>query len=239
MDWLTGTPIAHRGLHGDGVPENSIRAVEAAVDAGYHVECDVRLSRDGVPVVVHDGTLERLAGRDVAVSDLTADELADQTLLGTEAGIPRLTDVLQTIDGAVGLLVEVKSEGLPGDLEPAVAMALDAYEGRFTILSFNPLSLAWFRWHRPGWLRCQLGGQVGPSAGRVQRSVARHLRGTWLSDPDCIAYRSNGLDSEAVRRMRDRNRPVLAWTVRSPAEHEAVSSRAENIIFEDFRPNLG
>lgn len=236
MDWLTERPVAHRGLHGDSVPENSLGAVAAAVDAGYPVECDVRLSRDGVPMVVHDETLERLAGRDAAVSDLTADELADVTLLGTDARIPRLTEVVQTVDGAVGLLIEVKSVGWPGDLEPAVAMTLDSYEGYFALQSFDPLSLAWFRWYRPGWLRCQLGGRIGPTAGAVQRSVARNLRGIWLSDPHCIGYRSNGLDSDAVARERERGRPILAWTVRSPAEREAIGSRADNVIFENFLP---
>lgn len=236
MAWVTRTPVAHRGLHSTDVPENTLDAVAAAVDAGYAVECDVRLSRDGVPVVVHDETLERLAGRDVTVSALSADELADASVFETDSGIPRLTDVLRTVDGQVGLLVEVKSEGWPGDLEPAVAMALDTYEGNFSILSFNPLALAWFRWNRPGWHRCQLGGRIGPSAGPVQRSVARHLRGTWLSRPDCIGYRSNALDSEAVRRERERGRPILAWTVRTSAERDAVDGLADNVIFEDFRP---
>ena len=45
---------AHRGLHGNGVPENSLAAFSAAADAGYGIELDVQLSRDGVVMVFHD-----------------------------------------------------------------------------------------------------------------------------------------------------------------------------------------
>ena len=64
LAWLTERPIAHRGLH-DGnvaVMENSLSAFEAAIAGGYAIECDVMLSKDRVPVVFHDASLERVTG---------------------------------------------------------------------------------------------------------------------------------------------------------------------------------
>ena len=46
--------IAHRGLWGRGVPENSLAAAAAAIGGGFAIECDVRLSRDGTVIVFHD-----------------------------------------------------------------------------------------------------------------------------------------------------------------------------------------
>ena len=48
---------AHRGLHGEGVPENSLSAFARAAEAGYGIELDVQLSRDGTVMVFHDYTL--------------------------------------------------------------------------------------------------------------------------------------------------------------------------------------
>ncbi len=59
-------PIAHRGLHDSkhGIIENTGPAFEAAIAAGYGIECDVRAIKGSVPVVFHDETLNRLiAGR--------------------------------------------------------------------------------------------------------------------------------------------------------------------------------
>jgi glycerophosphoryl diester phosphodiesterase len=80
-------PIAHRGLHdrAHGVIENSRSAFEAAIARGFTIECDVQLSRDGVPVIFHDDDLERITGRTGPVSSLTAGELGATPLLGSAA----------------------------------------------------------------------------------------------------------------------------------------------------------
>ncbi len=69
--------IAHRG-DSSRAPENTLAAFQVAIDAGADgVEFDVRLSKDGVPVVIHDADLRRTAGQSVKVSELTAEELGD------------------------------------------------------------------------------------------------------------------------------------------------------------------
>ena len=66
LDWLIARPIAHRGLH-DGnrlVWENTLSAFADAMKHNYAIECDVHLTKDGVPIVFHDGDLKRLTGKE-------------------------------------------------------------------------------------------------------------------------------------------------------------------------------
>ena len=90
--WLTSTPIAHRGLHetAAGAPENSLAAFARAAEAGYPIELDVQISRDGAAVVFHDDTLERMTGNKGKVSRRSAAELTQLSLLGSDQGIPLL-----------------------------------------------------------------------------------------------------------------------------------------------------
>ena len=77
MKKLLSKRYAHRGLHNSERAENSLSAFRAAVDAGYGIELDVRLSKDGELVVFHDDTLERVTDREGRVDSFTAKELAD------------------------------------------------------------------------------------------------------------------------------------------------------------------
>ena len=101
--FLTGTRrprvLAHRGLvttemAADGIAENSIAAFAAAQAAGAeYVESDCRMTADGVVVLFHDDSLERVTGDKRAVSDVTLHELAD--LMASRGGLPVLRDVLR------------------------------------------------------------------------------------------------------------------------------------------------
>ena len=99
---------AHRGLHKEGVPENSLAAFEDACRAGFGIELDVQLSHDGEVMVFHDYTLIRMTGCDKKLCELDAKELMTLTLAGTDQTIPTLKQVLALVDGRVPLLVELK-----------------------------------------------------------------------------------------------------------------------------------
>ncbi|MDX4073232.1 glycerophosphodiester phosphodiesterase family protein, partial [Brucella sp. NBRC 113783] len=70
IDWLAKRPVAHRGLHDLNKTrwENTLAAFEAAAKAGFAIECDVHLTKDGGVVVFHDDDLQRLAGREGRIS---------------------------------------------------------------------------------------------------------------------------------------------------------------------------
>ena len=88
MERFKTVRYAHRGLHGDGRAENSLTAFRAAVEAGYGIELDVRLSGDGELVVFHDDTLIRMCGVEGKTESKTLAELKALTLAGTDEHIP-------------------------------------------------------------------------------------------------------------------------------------------------------
>ena len=108
-----GVLYAHRGLHDNrtDAPENSLKAFAKAVEAGYGIEMDIQLTKDGVPVVFHDFTLQRMCGTDGKVCDYTYEELQAFHLCESTERIPKFADVLALVDGKVPLIVELKIEG--------------------------------------------------------------------------------------------------------------------------------
>jgi glycerophosphoryl diester phosphodiesterase len=99
--------IAHRGFP-SAAPENTVAGAMAAVAAGADVvEVDVRLSGDGVPVIVHDWHVRRIGGRFRRVSSLTAGQLGATRVLGTDQTIPTLAAVLEVL-GQVGIALDIK-----------------------------------------------------------------------------------------------------------------------------------
>ena len=146
-------PYAHRGLFNEKIPENSLAAFARAAEAGFAIELDVQLAKDGTVMVFHDYTLTRMCGEDIKLSDLTAAELAEKRLKGSAEHIPTLAEVLAVVAGRVPLLVELKGESTDTALCAPLAALLDAYKGPYVIESFNPMLLRWFKKHRPRVLR--------------------------------------------------------------------------------------
>jgi Holliday junction DNA helicase RuvA subunit len=87
MERFKSVHYAHRGLHNAERAENSMSAFKAAVDGGWGIELDIRLSKDGKLVVFHDDTLDRVCGREGKVIDFTSEELATFKLLISVSGV--------------------------------------------------------------------------------------------------------------------------------------------------------
>ncbi|WP_254864080.1 glycerophosphodiester phosphodiesterase family protein [Halovivax gelatinilyticus] len=238
MEWLRERPIAHRGLHAPGRPENSLAAFDAAVAKRYPVELDVRLTEDGVPVVFHDRTLSRLTDRTEPVDAVSWETIRSLRLDGTDERIPRLEAALESIDGRVPVLVECKHAGTPGPVESAVIDRLDRYDGPFAVQSFDPRSLAAIRRRRPDWPRVQLACafEGRPALPWYQKAAAKRLLGTWYSRPDVVAYEHNALPYWPVSLHRRVGIPVLAWTIRDERDRRRVDPYVDNVIFEEIRP---
>lgn len=234
-DWLTAAPFTHRGLHdaARGVPENSFAAFEAAAEAGFAIELDVHRSVDGRAVVVHDRELGRLTGRELRVDQRTWDELRDLRLGGTDERLPLLGDVLDLVDGRVGVMVEIKNLGRrTGPVEQAVADLLDAYDGPVCIASFNPATVGWFAANRPGILRGQTAGPMRdvPVPGWLRFAMRRMLANV-RTRPHFLSYDLTGLPDPVVDLWR-RGRPLLTWTVGTPDDLVKARAVADNFIFE-------
>lgn len=102
--------IAHRGEHDNRtVWENSLPAFDGAADAGvWGIECDIRWTRDLVPVVFHDTDLHRLFNRPERIDRLSLDELRERIEV-----IPTLAEVVERFGGRLHLMIEVKHHQWP------------------------------------------------------------------------------------------------------------------------------
>jgi glycerophosphoryl diester phosphodiesterase len=105
--------IGHRGARGLE-PENTLRAVVRGMGCADYIEVDVRTSRDGVPVIIHDAALDRTTNGHGPVADFTLAELKEFDA-GQGERIPTLEEVLALVRGRTGLIVEMKEDkGIDG-----------------------------------------------------------------------------------------------------------------------------
>ncbi len=231
-DWIREVPLAHRGLHVPGVPENSLAAFDAACVAGVGIELDVRLTSDGVPVVAHDRSLLRTTGHDVLVDRVPASEVQGFRLETTDQQLPTLAQAFDVIAGRVPVMVEVKNEGIrAGRVEAAALAVLQAYDWPGCVASFNPLTVGWFLRNQPGLLRAQTGGSDDAVPAVVRRALLRMLaRG--FGQPGFLSWNVERLDDPFVLDARERGIPVVAWTVRTREQLAKARAGADNWIFE-------
>lgn len=232
---------AHRGLHGGKIPENSLAAFERARLAGYGIELDVQLSKDGTVMVFHDYTLSRMTGKDKRLSELDAAELKTLCLAGSDQHIPTFSEVLSLVDGRVPLLVELKGESLDSSLCEKVAALLNDYKGVYCIESFNPLLIRKIKKYLPNAYVGQLYTNV---CREKQRKSPVHILLTcmafnFLARPDFIAYDKQDRNSFPVKlSTRFYHAEKFVWTVKSDSELETAHSLHEHPIFENTERNL-
>ena len=253
-----GHMYAHRGLHNmnpaieklksiknthapqpetDRLPENSYAAIKRAADLGYGIEFDVHLTKDDVPVVFHDDTLNRICGVKGNLRDYTYAQLQQFRLLGTEERIPAFADILKMVDGRVPLIIEYKVEKNADKLCRICDRILSDYKGLYCIESFHPMAVRWYKIHRPNIVRGQLSEDFTRQKLNIPYFLLSHLIGNCYASPDFIAYNCKHKDelSRTICRKLYRSLSV-AWTVRSQEELDRVSRSFDLFIFEGFVP---
>ncbi|AYV48874.1 glycerophosphodiester phosphodiesterase [Caulobacter flavus] len=237
---LFDPPIAHRGLWTPGgAPENSLAAFQAACAKGYSIELDVQLTADGQAVVFHDDRLERLTGQEGRLRDHTAAELGAMKLSDTDETIPTLADALAVIGHRAMVQIELKTPfGEVGELEKKVSEILIDHNGPIAVIGFNPYSHAWFADHNPQVLRgLDSYGWNDENARKLAPELRRSLAAleqVEIARPDFLALGLDMLPSPRADVFRAKGMPIVAWTVRSPEQWDAVSGHCDNLIFEGF-----
>ncbi len=237
---FNGVRFAHRGLHQKPtVPENSLAAFSAAKQHGFGIELDVHLTVDGQVVVIHDSNLVRTTGVDAIIESLTLEQLDGICLEESTEHIPTLREVLEQIDGAVPLLIELKIYKRNVDaLCSHVVEVLKDYQGAYCIESFDPRAVLWFKQHKPDVIRGQLtqnfirqGENLNPVLRWLLTSQVMNL----LTRPDFLAVRYEDRRMMPIALAKTVwKTPIFVWTVTSDTDAKQAENEGASIIFEQF-----
>lgn len=233
LDTPGPVPFAHRG-GGLEAAENTLAAFAHAVRLGYrHIETDVHATRDGVLLVFHDDTLDRLTGLPGRPGDYRWEELRDAKVQGGE-GIPLFDALLESFPDT-RFNIDPKTDAAAD----ALAAALDRHQafGRVCVGSFSGGRLAR--------LRQRFGPRLCTSAGPLE--VARNwLAGKGLpvdpSAPDCfqVPVRQYGVEIVTpafLRAAHAAGKPVHVWTIDDAVEMGRLLELGVDGIMTD-RPTL-
>lgn len=230
-----GWNYAHRGLHSRDkhVPENSMEAFRLAALAGYGIELDVQLSKDGQVVVFHDDTLDRVCGVPGKVEERDYAQLQQLRLCGTDQTIPLFSQVLEAVRGAGPLIVELKRGSRNRELCEKTLALLRGYKGDACVESFDPFIVAWFRFHAPDIIRGQLAMEYKryENVSKVGAYLVSHGWMNVLTRPHFNAYRI-GPRPRSVRLSELLGAIRVGWT-----SHEPRNERGRDaVIFEYYKP---
>jgi glycerophosphoryl diester phosphodiesterase len=224
--------VAHRGASAEA-PENTLAAYRAALARGAPAaECDVRLSADGVVVVIHDPTLDRTTDGTGPVAARTFAELRALDAGGWKsplfAGerIPDLAEVLDVVHPRMTLFIDLKDGH---DLEERIARVVGARAGVVAI-AFDPERLVRIGRLLPQVPTMLLVRRAPDDAPESLAAVATAAHAALLG------VERSGVDRRLVEVARAAGLGVFAWTVNDPREGRQLAALGVDGIITD-RPD--
>ncbi len=191
--------IGHRGASAVA-PENTIAAFAAAIDAGADgIEFDVRLSRDGVPVVIHDETLYRTSGVRRRVADLSANEL-------NQFDVPSLAQVFELFaPNNLVLYLEMKEVAVAQECCRLIEQS--GFKDRVIFECFEHSALQTVKSIDPTF-------RIAPL---FQPPATFILKRALAVDANEIALHHRLTNKRLIQKARDAGLKVVTWTVDDPA----------------------
>lgn len=243
LDWLTARPIAHRGLHnvGTGIVENTLGACAAAIEAGYAIECDLQISRDGEAMLFHDDTLDRVTEARGPVNARTLAELKQIRFKHSAEQIPTLSELVSLVDGRVPLVIELKPQW-DGDqtLARRTAEVMAGYRGAYCLMSFDPGVIEAIRMLAPDTVRGMISDTAQDSyydqLPSPLRQELRTLGFLQRTRPHFLSLDHTVLPWAPITALRQQGMPVITWTIRSKEEARRALRHCDQITFEGFAP---
>jgi glycerophosphoryl diester phosphodiesterase len=215
LDHAGTLAFAHRGAHGDGIPENTMRAFARAVELGFrYLETDVHLTADGQLVAFHDDRLERVTDGTGMLADLPWSEVRQAKVGGTDE-IPLLDELLEAFPDA-RFNLDPKHDAA---LDPLVdALRRHGAVGRVCLTAFSDERISRARQA----LGAGLCTGLGPR--EIARLVAASKRVAWFRTAGATAqvplrHRNLAIVTPRFVRAAHRRGPhVHVWTVDDPDE---------------------
>jgi glycerophosphoryl diester phosphodiesterase len=227
------TIVGHRGAAGLA-PENTVVAFRRAYELGARtLELDVRLTADGVPVVIHDATVDRTTNGSGRVGDLRLvgiQALDAGRRFGIPARVPTLAEALGSVPDDTRWFIELKQDEAPPEVAAAeVLRILDGRvgQGRCRLISFSEPLLAAVR-------GCGTGYRLGVLAAR---DLDEALDAAAQLDCEAIMLEMGMISEEAVGRCHARRLRLSAWTANSAERVKELARLGVDEITTDY-PDL-
>ncbi len=227
--------FAHRGASGHS-PENTLLAFRYAFELGADaIECDVQLSADGAPVIIHDATVERTTNGSGLVAELSLEHLR-QLDAGAGEQIPELREVLALCREQSKLVnLEVKADTLK-QAERVAQVVGEALETG----GYHDLALVSSFWHPPLTSLKQAHPQI--------RTATLHSGTRWRLLNMITAARAVGADAIhpdlrltsrlLVERAHEAGLQVNVWTVDRPRDMQKLAAWGADGLFTNYPERL-
>ena len=217
--------IAHRGIHNEAIPENSMKAFSLALKKNIPIEFDVHILKDKNIVVFHDDNLKRMTNKDKFIKECTYEEIKDLKLKNTNEKIPLLKDVLKLVDCKVLLDIELKMDVTDHSLEDGLIEILKDYNGEVILKSFDYRKVKYLKKHT----NYKIGLLIKRMSG-FKDFIIRNINFNILIKPDFLACNKNMLDCKSVKTFK---KDIYIWTIKNKDELKIYKSDyyiSENIF---------
>ena len=224
--------IAHRGLHDENIPENSMKAFKKAVSKNIPIEFDIHILKDKNIIVFHDDNLYRMTGIDKNIIDCTYNEIKNYNLKNTDEKIPLLSDVLKMVNGKVLLDIELKYDHKLYELEDELIKILANYDGDVILKSFKYKTVKYLKKktaYQVGFLYADLDNPK-KKISKFKKIIIRQINFNKILKPDFLAVSKNAIFDKPIKRF---NGPILVWTIKGKNEKDKFLMLADSVIYEE------
>jgi glycerophosphoryl diester phosphodiesterase len=209
--------IAHRGFSAKA-PENTLASYQLAIDAGAQMaECDVRLTKDGVPVLLHDADLERTTGVAGKLAQRTLAEIRELDAGSWKAPefagqrIPTLAEALELTNGRLRFVIEIKDKGIEKQVVEVIRSA-GVDPASLMIFCFQRETVANIARLEPLLPTTWLVGDL-PYRDDDRRGV---LRDALRARVSALGLPLSKVDPDFVRLAHESGLPIFVWTINDP-----------------------
>jgi glycerophosphoryl diester phosphodiesterase len=226
--------IAHRGLHNNLIPENSLAAFRKCIERNIPFEFDVHILKDGTVIVFHDDNLKRMTGMDKYLISCDYDDINKLYLKNSKEKIPTLDEVLKLVNGKVLIDIELKYDQKRYLLEDAVIKILKKYKGPLILKSFDFKTVIYLKKktdYSIGLLLYDIDKEKKDTLW-IERFFLKSVNFLKLSKPDFVACQLSMLPDKRITKYREEGHPVYIWTISTEEELERAKEFGNYFLVE-------
>jgi glycerophosphoryl diester phosphodiesterase len=216
--------IAHRGLWNEADTENGLKAFRNAIEAGFAMEFDIHLTKDGTLLVCHDDNLKRTTGKEGIIEELTLDEIKKNYRLLDGEEVPTFDELLALNHEQVPMVCELKVH--KGNYKSLGKAAQKKFQETIKdkknlwVISFDPRALLQIHGYSRSLLVC-LGS---PWTLRFRYCFSSlDVEDVLLNDKRVVSFR--------------KHHPINVWTIEREEQLDNVVTGADAVTFQKLDAN--